>query len=110
MTAKRIPLPPSLGGGDVVMRVLNVGEYEDLLKGLAAAKAVELQSALIQQSISAFRGKPVPRGLVEREAWWRGLSLPLREVLAGYYERLNSTLVKEVDDFFKAAETVPTSP
>lgn len=104
MTAKRIPLPPSVGGGDVVMRVLTVGEYEDVLKAFSGSYSLQTHSALIQASIVSFRGKPVPASLTEREAWWRGNPAPMRDILSAYYDRLNSGITKDLDDFFKAAE------
>jgi hypothetical protein len=104
MTAKRIPIPPSVGGGDVVMRKLSVGEYEDIVKAFANASGVDTHSALVQASIVELRGRPVPVGIVEREPWWRSQDLDLRSTLSAYYLRLNSADSKEISDFFASAK------
>lgn len=107
MSAKRIPLPPSVGGGDVVMRVLTVGEYEDVLDAFSDKSPHRTQAALVQASIVSLRGKPAPTSLIDREEWWRGMPAPVRGFLTGYYDRLNAARLKEVDDFFGAAESEP---
>jgi len=107
---KRIPIPPRLGGGDVVMRVLTTGEYEDRLKSHAGAKSVsagfvDIQAELVMASTVAFQGKPLPVG-AEREEWWRALDMPLRQFMAACYNKLNTVADQEIEDFFGAAETV----
>lgn len=101
---KRIMIPPRMGGGDVVMREMTCGEYEEQLLATADAKWTERVYEQVCGAIVTFRGKPLPAGEA-REAWWRALSLPLRQFLVGVHARLNSTADKEIEDFFEAAES-----
>lgn len=110
-TAKKIQIPPRLGGGDVVMRPIKTGEIDDSLsshpfvKGKEAAAMVGHQVDMLHATIVTFRGKGLPVG-IEREAWWRGLDGGLRAFLVGLYNKMNAVDDEEIASFFDAAETV----
>lgn len=107
MSQTRILIPPSIGGGDVVMRTLTTGEYEDCLKATAKAGYTETQAEMVQAAIVTFRGSALLAG-AEKEAWWRGLDVRLRSCLIAYYKRLNEADAEEIESFFAAAERVKT--
>lgn len=111
MSAKRIQIPPRLGGGDFVMRQISTGEHEDRLKrnvGGNDSSWVDHQAEQVCDSIAAFKGKPLPTAS-EREAWWRAHPAALRQFLLGCYNKLNTSNDKEIADFFDAAEEVAES-
>lgn len=105
---KRIPIPPRLGAGDVVMREITAGEYEDRLRrGVGGSESawIDRQAEQVCSTIVMFRGKPLGSAL-EAEAWWRANSAALRQFLIGCYNKLNTASDKEIEDFFAAAEEV----
>lgn len=99
--ALRIPIPPRLGGGDVVMREISVGDYEDALR--ASSDGIEATANTVMASIVKFRGKPLPVG-AEREAWWRANSVSLRNLLIEYHSRIHALKEEDKAGFFEAAE------
>lgn len=109
---KRINFPPALGGGDFVLRELKAGEFEDSIKaqgdapkGKEIASVVNSTSGLVIACLVEFKGRPVPSGAIERDAFWRDLTAAQRSFLVGCHDRMNNVKPDEIDAFF--AEGVP---
>jgi hypothetical protein len=112
---KRINIPPSLGGGDFVIRELLAGEFEDALKaqgeapkGKEFSAIVDTQAHLCLLSLVEWRGKPVPKGGAEGDAFWRGLTAAQRTFLIGIHERMNQVRPEEIDAYFAGGVPVAT--
>lgn len=105
-------LPPSLGGGDFVMRELTVAEVEQIqdraFSGLGgderkvaqAAKAV--RKDLLMASIVSWKGAPV----VEREAWYYKLRAKELAIVERGYHKIH-TLTAEEEAYFNDSLEAP---
>lgn len=109
MSGRQFTFPPKIGGGNVVMRQMLVGELDDILEaemarvgasgGLGFARA---QSACIQACIVSFRGEPWPRG-TDGEKKWRSLTPQVKTCLSMAYNEMHTLNEADGADFLKTA-------
>lgn len=101
-------LPPSLGGGDFVMRELTVAQIEQIQDAALMAAGVDEKKLVVAgkaarqdcilAALVSWKGKP----LAEPEAWWRGLSAKELALLSRAYEKIHS-LSKDEEAYFDAS-------
>lgn len=105
-------LPKSVGGGDVVLRELTVGEQDDIMR-LQAAKSsssgVDLLEASVMRSFVSFRGATVPKGL-EGETFYRQLRPKVRQLIADAYGKVHNPTDDETAGFLESLEACATPP
>lgn len=101
----KFTIPPKLGGGDVVMKRLLVGDLEDILaremagsKEVGAAMFMKSQTASVCAAIVSFRGVAWPKG-IEAEKLWRGLTPQVKNLLIKGYQALHDLADEDEADF-----------
>jgi hypothetical protein len=108
-----VDIPPSIGGGTLVMRELTAGEFEDQLKsstrlvgktqGDASVAMIDMQCDQCMLALVMWRGTSVPTIGAAKEAFWRALSVRERGYLVGIFEKLHNVPEEEINGFFAAA-------
>lgn len=103
----KFTVPLKLGGGDVVMRQMDVGQLDDILaREMAASKDagamafVKSQTASVQAGIVSFRGDPWPTG-TEGEKRWRQLDPKVKALFIRAYNALHTLEESDGEDFLK---------
>jgi hypothetical protein len=102
-------IPKALGGGDLVMRELTVGEIKDTMKAAGSASQLDVVEDLVRASLYSLRGKLCRPG-TEGEAEYRALPPKLGTFITQAYTKIHSTTDAEDAAFFASATTSKEPP